>query len=265
MSELSPVYGPVHSWRFGNSLGIDMIVERSTCSFNCVYCQLGHIQDITAKQRVFVPTAEIVAALEKVDWNNVDVVTFSGSGEPTLALNIDEVIHTIRQRWNKPVMILTNSTLLRDPATRRRLYEATTIACKLDAADDATLQKVNRPADGITLDTIVEGIASLRPDGYKGTIALQCMFLPTNRAEAERIASIAARVQPDEIHLNTPRRPYPRSWYLEARGNHNPDAPVPTIQLKTISLEEAREIESVIRNAVPGAKVLSVYRDAPAA
>ncbi|MBI1291490.1 radical SAM protein [bacterium] len=265
MSELSPVYGPVHSWRFGNSLGIDMIVQRSTCSFNCVYCQLGHIQDITGDQRIFVPTSEIIAALERVDWTQVDVATFSGSGEPTLALNIHEVIHAIRSRWNKPVMILTNSTLLGDPATRQRLYEATTIACKLDAADDETLRKVNRPAPGITVDSIIDGIAAIRSDGYTGTLALQCMFLPTNRAEAERIAELAARIQPDEIHLNTPRRPYPRQWYPEARGNHNPNAPVPTIQLKTITLEEAVAIERIIQAAVPRAKVLSVYRDAPAA
>lgn len=259
----STVYGPVPSWRFGNSLGVDLIVETSTCSFNCVYCQLGHIQRITAGQRLFVPTERVIADLEKVDWGKVDVVTISGSGEPTLALNIDEVIAAIKDRWGKPVLVLTNATLLRDGETRRRLLRADTVACKLDAADDAMLARMNRPAEGITLGGIVEGIRALREDGYTGKLALQCMFMPANRGEAGRIAELARSLGPDEIHLNTPRRPYPRSWYRESRGNHGGTAPVEEVPLRTITLEEAREIEDIIAAANPGARVLSVYHEAP--
>ncbi|MCC5877540.1 MAG: radical SAM protein [Candidatus Sumerlaeia bacterium] len=259
----STVYGPVPSWRFGNSLGVDLIVETSTCSFNCIYCQLGHIQRITAEQRLYVPTARILADLEKVDWSKVDVVTFSGSGEPTLATNIDEVIAVVKDSWRKPVMVLTNATLLHDAATRRRLWRADTVACKLDTPDEDIFQRYNRPAEGITLERVVEGIRALKADGFPGRLALQCMFMPINRDGAERLAELAASIGPDEIHLNTPRRPYPREWYRESRGNHTEAAPVQEVQLKVITLEEAREIEEIIKRANPDARVLSVYTEAP--
>jgi len=259
------VYGPVHSWRFGNSLGIDMIVELSTCSFNCVYCQLGNIQRVTMAQRVYVSTERVIDDLKTVDWAKVDVVTFSGSGEPTLATNIGEVIAHIKDTYGKPVMVLTNSTWLHDGATRQRLMRADTVACKLDAASDAILQKFNRPAEGVTLESILTGIKALRTGGFPGKLALQCMFMPTNRVEAGQLADLIADLAPDEVQLNTPKRPYPREWYLGARGNHESAAPVAEVMLKTITLEEAKSIEKAIRDRNPGLRILSVYKEAPAA
>ena len=259
----STVYGPVHSWRFGHSLGIDLIVETSTCSFNCVYCQLGNIQRITSEQRLYVPTARVLEDLKAVDWPGVDVVTFSGSGEPTLALNIGEVIAHIKDTYRKPVMILTNATWLHDAATRQRIRRADTIACKLDAWDDAMLQKFNRPAEGVTLARIVAGIKALKADGFPGKIALQCMFMPMNKDGAAKLAALIREIGPDEVQLNTPKRPYPKEWYLGSRGNHEAGAPVPEVKLKTISMEEAQEIERIIREGNPGVSVLSVYKEAP--
>ena len=85
---VSTIYGPVDSWRFGRSLGVDLILVSSVCSFNCVYCQLGNIQEITAGRRLFVPTERVMEDLRASDWRGSDIVTFSGSGEPTLALNL---------------------------------------------------------------------------------------------------------------------------------------------------------------------------------
>lgn len=259
----STIYGPVHSWRFGNSLGVDLIVETSTCSFNCVYCQLGNINRITSEQKVYVPTERVVDDLKSVDWEKVDVVTFSGSGEPTLALNIGDVIDHVKDNYGKPVMVLTNSTWLHDPATRRRLWRADTVSCKLDAWNDSMLQKMNRPAAGVRLATIVAGIKALRADGFPGKLALQCMFMPTNRGGAHELAELIREIGPDEVQLNTPKRPYPRKWYLGSRGNHDQAAPVEEVHLKTISLEEAVEAERIIREVNPGVSVLSVYKEAP--
>ena len=194
--------------------------------------------------------------------HGVDVVTLSGSGEPTLALNIDEIIDAIHRIGNKPVMVLTNSTWLGDGATQARLMKADTVACKLDASNDATLQKVNRPADGVTLSSIVDGIKSFRAV-YTGKLALQCMLMPMNRSIVHELSELIREIQPDEVHLNTPRRPKPRSWYLGARGNHVGDSPVATVMLKTITLEEARDIEHELRAAIPTVPILSIYQDAP--
>ncbi len=259
----STVYGPVHSWRFGSSLGIDLIVQTSTCSFNCIYCQLGYIQSITSEQRIYVETERVLEDLKSVDWDSVDVVTLSGSGEPTLALNIGDVIAHIKDVYSKQVMVLTNATMLHDKATRDRLWRADTVACKLDAWNDDILKRYNRPADGVSLSSIIAGIKALRADGFPGKIAIQSMFMPMNAGGARELADLIAEVGPDEIHLNTPKRPYPREWHVINRGNHDAKPVVDTVALKTITLEEAQEIEAVIRERNPRAEILSVYEEAP--
>ncbi len=259
----STVYGPVPSWRFGNSLGVDLLLVSSICSFNCIYCQLGNIQNVTTEQRVYVPTERVIEDFQNVNWDKVDIVAISGNGEPTLALNLGEVIDHIKEAYDKPVLVLTNATTLEDKATRERLMRADILSCKLDAPDDETLRRVNRPAAGISVDRIVRGIKALKADGFPGTLAIQCMFLPLNIKEARRLAELIRDIGPDEIQLNTPKRPYPREWYLDARGNHSGVLPVEGVELKTISWEEAREIERLIREVNPDTRILSVYKEAP--
>lgn len=256
---MSPVYGPVYSWRFGNSLGIDLLLQTSICSFDCVYCQLGAIEEITLKQDVYVPTQHVIDALKEVDWSTIDVVTFSGSGEPTLALNLHEVIDHIKNTYKKPVTVLTNSTWLHDAATRERLMNAETVACKLDAVDDRTLNLINRPVEGVTIDTIVNGIKMLRVDGYQGKLALQCMFLALNKHIGPALAEVVADIQPDEVELNTPTRPVPRIYYAPCRGNHGGEIPVGSTMLKQLSKEEIDTIANTIRDQNPGLFVRTVY------
>jgi len=261
--QLSTVYGPVDSWRYGRSLGIDLLMVDSICSFNCIYCQLGRIHQVIDEQKVFVPTERVVADLQRIDMETVDIVTFSGNGEPTLALNLGDVIDHVRTTYGKPTLVLTNSTWLHDEATRRRLRNASIVDCKLDAASDEVLQRYNRPADGIRLERIIAGIHALRRDPvFRGSLTLQCMFMPLNRGEAGALADLIRGIGPDEAQLNTPRRPYPREWYHEARGNHYGDAPVETTRLHAITLEEAEEIEAILRERT-GVPIRSVYRRAP--
>lgn len=256
---VSSVYGPVKSWRFGRSLGIDPIVERSTCSFDCIYCQLGKIQSLTTEQRVYVPTEQVFRDLEKVDWDGVDVVSISGSGEPTLALNLGEIIDLIKELTDRPVHLLTNATLLIDPAVRARLGRLDLIACKLDSPNDATLNIMNRPAPGIGIERIINGIVALRAE-FRGTLALQIMFMPINVAQVEAWVPLVKRIKPDMIQLNTPRRPYPAAWHVESRGNHGAKAGIDSRELRTIAREQAREAESILRDRT-GVEIVSVYRD----
>ncbi len=259
----SPIYGPVKSWRYGNSLGVDMLMVDSICSFNCMYCQLGNIHQVIDQQKTFVPTELIIAELAKVNMAEVDIVTFSGSGEPTLALNIGEVIDHLNTTYNKPSLVLTNSTWLFDAETRKRLRNATIVDCKLDAASDAMLQRYNRVAEGVTHERILRGIKALKADAeFQGKMTIQSMFMPINKSEVHQLAALIREIQPAEVQLNTPKRPYPREWYPEARGNHYGEAPVETVTLKTITLEEAQEIEEILKNET-GVPIRSVYRNAP--
>ena len=140
----STVYGPVKSWRLGMSLGIDPIFQTSTCSFNCFYCQLGQIQEVTDLIKEYVPTERLTSDYKNLLATDptIDVITFSGSGEPTLAQNIDEMIASIKSITpDIPQYILTNATELHRAEVRDRIKDLDTIIVKIDAADEKTFQR----------------------------------------------------------------------------------------------------------------------------
>lgn len=258
---VSTVYGPVASWRFGQSLGIDLIRDISTCSFNCIYCQLGDIQIKTAERQQFVSTETVMADLAESNWQSADIITLSGSGEPTLAKNLGEVISQIKAFTQKPVMVLTNATLLHDPEVRRDLMAADQVSVKLDAASEAGLQQMNRPVAGVTLEKIITGIEALKQE-YPGKLSVQTMFMPTNIKELDDLAELIRRIHPAEVQLNTPKRPYPMSWHVISRGNHLPEGELPpyeTRTLRTVDPETATSIEALLEERT-GVPILSIYR-----
>lgn len=222
LSSIPSVYGPVQSWRFGRSLGIDPIGEISTCSFNCVYCQLGVIEERDSNRRIFVPTAKIKQDLLSFSPWQVDAITLSGSGEPTLALNLGDILALIKRVTHRPVHVLTNGTLLNDPRVRQELSLADCVAIKLDALSKNQLQRVNRPIAGISLAEIWQGLLAFRQE-YTGHFAVQTMLLSVwNEKEQVEYIEQMRQLTPDEIQINTPSRPKPLAHSLEARGNHLP-------------------------------------------
>ncbi len=139
------IYGPVPSWRLGRSLGIDLLPGRGkTCSFDCVYCQLGRTTGLASERQVFVETDRLRSELDALPLTaaDVDYLTFSGTGEPTLADNLGEAIARIR-RWpalqGVPVAVLTNATLLSRPDVCQDLAAADLVVAKLDAPDEVQL------------------------------------------------------------------------------------------------------------------------------
>lgn len=216
----SSVYGPVQSWRFGRSLGIDPIGFVSTCSFNCVYCQLGAIEHQSYERSVFVPTAQIQQDLQPFAPWDVDIITLSGSGEPTLALNLGEIVTMVKALTGKPIGVLTNGSLLTDPSVRSALAAADCVAVKIDAVSAEQLQRINRPISGTGLVEIWAGLHLFRQE-YRGRLAIQTMLLTpwSDETQGKYIRWMQALL-PDEIQLNTPTRPKPLTHQLDARGNH---------------------------------------------
>ena len=216
---LCSVYGPVNSWRYGRSLGIDPIGPISTCPFNCVYCQLGEIVHPSDRRQVFVPTEKILTDLQGFAPWDVDAITLSGSGEPTLALNLGEIIDGIKAITTPPVVVLTNGALLTDPDVRQALARADKVSIKLDAICQSQLQRVNRPLDSITIRTIKAGVEAFRAE-FLGDLALQTMLLsPWSDAVRDRYIQIVLWLAPDEVQLNVPSRPKPRQHETQSRGN----------------------------------------------
>ena len=254
------VYGPVPSWRFGQSLGIDPIFHQSTCSFNCIYCQLGNIQKVTTEIKEYIPTSRVVEDFKEVGDKKIDVITYSGSGEPTLAANLGEMVFALKEiAPDIPQYILTNATELANPLVRENLKYMDKVILKLDAGDEKTFSLVNRPAEGVTLKSVIEGIKSFKKV-FKGSIEVQTMFMPIiNANELETFAGILKEIDPEYVQLNTPKRAYPLSWHRENRGNHLGLHKHETRNLRVITEVEAVEIQKKLEE-MTGLKFYSVYR-----
>ncbi|HEY9604579.1 MAG TPA: radical SAM protein, partial [Allocoleopsis sp.] len=247
----SSVYGPVSSWRYGRSLGIDPIGQVSVCSFNCVYCQLGEIETKTCDRAIYVPTEKILKDLQPFAPWDVDIITLSGSGEPTLALNLGEILTSVKHCTRRPTLVLTNATLLGNPDVRKALTLADKVSIKLDAVSSDQLQRINRPVEGITLDTIKTGIQQFRAE-FSGELAIQTMVLsPWNEEIQANYIRLIQAISPNEIQLNIPKRPKPLNRQLEGRGNHTPaqERIYPVQVLKCVSASVIQELATVIQNA----------------
>jgi wyosine [tRNA(Phe)-imidazoG37] synthetase (radical SAM superfamily) len=200
-------YGPVASWRLGRSLGIDLLnTRRKTCSFDCVYCQLGKAGQLIVEPREFISLKQLTHEVELLGPMKADYATFSGMGEPTLAINLGEAIEIARSILDLPIAVLTNSSLMFRKNVRQQLAHADTVVAKLDAPSANLFAKINRPASGLSFDLIVDGIRRFR-DTYQGKLALQIMFIEANKDYASEIAALARQISPDEVQIDTPLRP----------------------------------------------------------
>ena len=202
------VYGPVASWRLGRSLGVDLICSpKKICSFDCIYCQLEKTKKITSQREEFVSIQKLEKEVKNaLKQTSSDVVTLSGTGEPTLAKNMQEAIDVIRNLTKIPIAILTNSTLLHDKNVQKTLKNIDIIVAKLDAPDKELFKMINRPAKDITFNNTIKGIKEMN-NIFTGKFALQTMFMNENKNYSREIADLARDINPDEVQINTPLRP----------------------------------------------------------
>ena len=212
------LFGPVPSRRLGLSLGVDLLFFK-TCTLDCVYCQLGRTTCLTLKREKRVSPQEVLAEIRALsDKEEVagkqstgpvdfDYLTLAGSGEPLLHLGLDEIIRGAKDSVDKPVVLLTNGTLFFQDQVRREVLEADLIVPSLDAATQATFERVNRPHPDLRIEEVVEGLVRLREE-FSGSIWLEVMLVKgVNDCEAELIAEAVERIGPDRVQLNTVIRP----------------------------------------------------------
>jgi wyosine [tRNA(Phe)-imidazoG37] synthetase (radical SAM superfamily) len=203
----SIVYGPVPSWRLGRSLGVDLLsAEGKTCSFDCIYCQLGRTVHPLTDRAEFVSLDALARELQAAKSVSADYVTFSGMGEPTLASNLGEALRLARDVLGLPTAVLTNSSLMVREDVRRDLACADVVVAKLDAPSQRLFRRISRPVTDCRLEEVFRGISLFRA-GYAGKLALQMMFVEANKGFAAEMAAIARQLSPDEVQINTPLRP----------------------------------------------------------
>ena len=204
------VYGPVPSRRLGRSLGIDLVPFK-TCTYNCVYCQLGRTTNKTTERREYVAVDEILDELKRklAIASAPDYITLAGSGEPTLNARIGDLIGKIKSLTHIPVAVLSNGSLLWMREVREALMEADLVLPSLDAGDERLFRYVNRPHREITFERLVDGLAEFT-ERFSKSVWLEVFLLARvtgTPAEVEKIAALAKRIQPERIQLNTVSRP----------------------------------------------------------
>ena len=208
--ECKYLFGPVPSRRLGLSLGVD-IIPLKTCTQNCVYCQLGITGALTLERKPYVSVEAVLSELRESITSGLraDYITLSGSGEPTLNSQINEIIEGIKEITAIPVALITNGTLFTDPAVRADCANADVVLPSLDAGDEATFAKINCPHQKVNFSTFVEGLCKFRAQ-YSGQIWLEVFFcegINTSHREVEKIRAAVLLIGPDKIQLNTAIRP----------------------------------------------------------
>ena len=204
------IYGPVPSRRLGFSLGIDIILFK-TCSLNCIYCQLGQTTQKTIQRKEYFSSSEILSQIKKklASGQEIDYITFSGSGEPTLNVALGKLIREIKKITSVPVAVLTNSTLLSRKSVRKALLDADLIVPSLDAATQEIFVKVNRPHSSLKLEEIIESLRKFRQE-FKGSIWLEIMLVKgvnDSPSHIKKLKEAIAKIKPEKVQLNTVIRP----------------------------------------------------------
>lgn len=214
----STVFGPIHSRRLGTSLGVNLSPsDGKVCSFDCLYCEAGYNSQGTGASGL--PSREqtalqLRARLEQMrrDGQSLDVITFSGNGEPTLNPEFPEILEdTMRLRDEffpqAKVSVLSNSTRIDDPEVASALCKADNNILKLDSAIEETMRLLDRPVQkSFTVDKLVEGLCK-----FGDRCIVQTMMLRgehngrrvdnTTEAEVRALMDAYRRIRPSEVML----------------------------------------------------------------
>ena len=206
---MSYVFGPVPSRRLGLSLGVDLIPFK-TCTFDCLYCEVGKTTSKTLEPKSLVSVRELVHEIKKkLLKSKPDNVTLAGSGEPTLHSRIHEVISSIKEVTETKVALLTNGSLFWKEEIRQRVLKADIILPTLSSVFEDTFRMIHRPHPGLDVSTVIDGLERLRQD-YNGLIFLEVVFLKginDTENEVEGLKNVIERINPEKIQLNTVVRP----------------------------------------------------------
>ncbi len=216
-------FGPVPSRRLGRSLGINNIPPK-TCSYSCVYCQLGRTSRLTVDRQAFYKPKEIFKEVKrKVDEaisrnEKIDYLTFVPDGEPTLDINLGKEISLLRQ-IGIPIAVLTNASLLWREDVREGLLEADLVSLKVDAVNQALWMKINRPHKSLSLDKILDGIIDFA-EAFRGTIISETMLIDMIEYDDElrKIAVFLGELDRlEKAYIAVPTRPPTEKWVKPAK------------------------------------------------
>ena len=204
------VFGPVPSRRLGISLGVDLVVSKS-CNLNCIFCESGATKKIQLERQRFKDMNEILEEISAVLKDiKPDYITFSGSGEPTLSLDLGNISKAIKEdlKYQGKICLITNSLLLADENLMKELEYIDLIVPTLNTLTQDIFEKIVRPDYRTSVEEIRKGFINLNKSNYKGKIWIEIFILENVNDSDKNFVDIAnflksENIRYDKIQLNT--------------------------------------------------------------
>jgi wyosine [tRNA(Phe)-imidazoG37] synthetase (radical SAM superfamily) len=209
-------YGPVPSRRFGRSVGVSPIPEK-TCSYSCIYCQLGRTRTLTAERQNFFRKEDIFADIEKVvraNEGNIDYITFVGDGEPTLNRDIGDLIGMCKTKFPYKTAVITNGSLLWKEDVRRDLLDADVVNITMSAGDHNTFKNLHRPHITLNFEKVWQGIHRFATE-FKGKIWAEIMLVDRVNDDTAGMCVLKEcidTIKPVRSYVMVPTRPPAEPW-----------------------------------------------------
>ncbi len=230
------IFGPIHSRRFGKSLGVDLSPSKKQCNFDCLYCELDPAKTMDAYDDV-VSVEQVTTALKTAlkEHDDVDFITLTANGEPTLYPYLSELIDEINTfKGRTKTLILSNAATIDDPKVQEALLKLDEVKLSLDCATQKCLQKLDRSHTGIDVEKIKAGMLAFKAR-YNGPLVIEILIVKTLNDSKDEIAKLneyLLKLQPTRIDIGTIDRP-------------------PAFDVKPVSYEKLLEISHLFDSTLP--------------
>ncbi len=205
--------GPMPSRRLGKSLGINNITSTKTCSYSCIYCQVGLTHNYSFEREVFYEPSVIFDKVQQhlsklAQSDKPDYLTFVANGEPTLDIHLGESIEKLKI-LNIPIAVITNASLLNDPQVREELQLADWVSVKVDSAIESIWRSLNKPISSLKFNELLSGILNFSKE-FKGKLVTETMLISGFNDTEDSLSETAgfiSKLGASLSYLSIPTRP----------------------------------------------------------
>jgi len=208
---LNIIFGPIYSRRFGKSLGIDVSPSKKQCNFDCLYCELAKAKTISAQEEV-IPVDSIISAIQDAlkEHNDIDVLTITANGEPTLYPYLDELIDKINEfKGSIKTLILSNGSTIKDKHIQQILCKFDEVKLSLDCATARCLKRLDRGHKSIDIEDIKSGMLEFAKI-YNKELIVEVLLVEGVNDDEENISKLnefLLQLKPHRIDIGTIDRP----------------------------------------------------------
>ena len=227
------IFGPVNSRRFGKSLGIDLSPAFKQCNFDCVYCELKGAKPIKKMQEV-VSVQKVMDSLKNalIKHSDIDVITLTANGEPTLYPYLDELVTEINKiKKNYKLLILSNGASIIDENIQKILANIDIVKLSLDCVSAKCFKKIDRPYKDTNIDNIISAMKKFSKH-YKGSLVMEVIVVEginDKDEEFEKLNLVLNDIKPTRVDISTIDRP-------------------PAYKVKQVSTEHLEELSDKIKS-----------------